>query len=327
MAFFELLLFVRESFLVRSLPWRHYLYLISYFVLFAASIASALFIIFNNKRENNEKRIVTVIHSYALIALIWGVTISLLDYIGGNEFPAVFFTILATIGGLLVLNPFIYVPLMILSGVSVILGMYFINPSLLSAGNIINISVLYIMIAVVSYRTTAVAISEADQKHFLTKISQIDALTGLKNENAYYRCLDKFDKDAENYAVIVMDVNGLKHTDDTYGHRYGAYLIQSAGRILPTVFKNCDIFHTGGDEFVCIVTTELPKLDEYLEDFAKTLEYQQITFDGQELFLSLARGVAIHQKGEKYSDVYQRADRDMYVNKPIVKAKYNIQGR
>ena len=195
----------------------------------------------------------------------------------------------------------------------------------------INNVVLFIMIGAVSYRTTAVAVHEEDKRKILIKIGNMDVLTGLKNENAYYKYLDDIDfKCAEkefDYAVIVMDLNGLKHVDDTYGHRFGAHLISKAGKILPTVFKNCEVFHTGGDEFVCVVVDEFPHLEEYLEDFANTLEYQVINFEGQDLVLSLARGVAIHKKGEKYNDTYQRADRDMYVNKPLVKQKHNIIGR
>ena len=167
--------------------------------------------------------------------------------------------------------------------------------------------------------------------HFNFDSINMDVLTGLKNENAYYKYLDDIDfKCAEkefDYAVIVMDVNGLKHVDDTYGHRFGAHLISKAGKILPTVFKNCDIFHTGGDEFVCVITTEFDNLEEFLEDFGNTLEYQIITYENVDLVLSLARGFAIHKKGEKYNDTYQRADREMYVNKEHVKAKHNIKGR
>ena len=151
-----------------------------------------------------------------------------------------------------------------------VVGMYFINSSLLTTGNVINITILYIMICIVSYRTTAVAVSEEDQRKVLTKLSNLDVLTGLKNENAYYRYLDKLDQRSKEedirYAVILMDVNGLKYTDDTFGHQYGAHLIHTAGQILPTVFKNSEIFHTGGDEFVCVVEKEIDNLDSFIED-------------------------------------------------------------
>ncbi len=328
----ELVFFVRELFIGRNNQTRHYLYLFSYVVLFASSIANAIFLITQRKRENNEKLITIIIHIYALVGLVWAVVISISDYIGHGEFPVVFFTLIAGAGGLIILNPFIYVPSMFLAVATLIASMYLIDPSFLTTGNVINMVILFVVIATVSWRTSAVAVSDEDTRNWLYKISMIDTLTGLKNENAYYRYLDKLD-DATNkglikeYAVIVMDVNGMKYTDDTYGHRFGAHLISCAGRLLPIVFRNCDIFHTGGDEFVCIITKEFNKLDEYLNTFSDTLEYQIVFFEGQELFLSLARGVAIHQDGEKFNETYQRADRDMYVNKPIIKEKYNIQGR
>lgn len=328
----ELVFFVRESFVTRSNTLRHIIYLSCYLLLFTSSIGSAIFLIAQRKHENNEKLITIIIHIYALVGLVWGVGISISDYIGHSEFPVVFFTLIAGAGGLIILNPFIYVPSMFVAGASLLVSMYLIDPTYLTTGNVINMVIIFLVIGIVSWRTCAVAVSDEDTRKWLYKISMIDTLTGLKNENAYYRYLDKLDDATskgliEEYAVIVMDVNGMKHTDDTYGHRFGAHLISCAGRLLPIVFRNCDIFHTGGDEFVCIITKEFNKLDEYLNTFSETLEYQTVFFEGQELFLSLARGVAIHLDGEKFNDTYQRADKDMYANKPIIKEKYNIQGR
>ncbi|MCQ2087721.1 MAG: GGDEF domain-containing protein [Bacilli bacterium] len=330
-AIFEVLLTIREFLLPHRDPFRHWAYIGSYFILFAASVASAIFLLVQRKKTGREKLIAIVIHVYAIVAMLWGLGVSLLDYMGGGVVPVVFFTILATIGGLLILNPFVYLPSMVVLLIGMIVGMYLINSELISIGNLINIIILFIMIGVVSYRTTAVAVIEEDQREILIKIGNMDTLTGLKNENAYYRFLDDLDdrsqKESFPYAVIVMDLNGLKHVDDTYGHRFGAHLISTAGKVLPTVFKNSEIFHTGGDEFVAVIVNEFEHLDEFLKDFENNLECQTISFEGVELTLSLARGVAIHEPGEKYNDTYQRADRDMYVNKPIVKAKHNIIGR
>lgn len=330
LAAFELGLFFREITLTRSNVFRHYFYIGCYVVLFIASIASAIFLMFQKNRKNNEKAIAIIFHIYAILGTAWGACISFADSMStsGSGFPIVYFTMLAALGGLLVLNPFVYFPVIIISAASLLVGIHYVDPGFINFGNITNFSVLVVIIAVVSYHTSAVAVSEELQRSAMMKMSTTDVLTSLKNENAYYRFLEKLDntEDAE-YAVIVMDLNGLKHTDDTYGHRFGAFLISLAGRTLPNVFLGAEIFHTGGDEFVCIITKDVEKLNDYLKTFEEKLEYSMVMFEGQELMLSLARGVAVHEKGEKYNDTYQRADRDMYVNKKYVKEKHNIQGR
>ena len=163
-------------------------------------------------------------------------------------------------------------------------------------------------------------------------LSRVDQLTGLQNETSYYHFLTEIDRAVEerraNFAVVVMDVNGLKITDDTYGHRFGCQLIIQAGHMLPAIFPGCRHFHIGGDEFVVIAEGEAREhLAEYMEEFRKRLTYSKITFEGVELVLSVASGVAYSSFGERYSEVFQRADEAMYANKKILKATYGIAGR
>ena len=163
-------------------------------------------------------------------------------------------------------------------------------------------------------------------------LSLVDQLTGLQNETAYYRFLVEIDRAVEerhaDFAVVVMDVNGLKITDDTYGHRYGCQLIIEAGHRLPAIFPGCQHFHIGGDEFVVVAEGDARKhLKEYMEEFRRRLTYTKITFEGQELVLSVAAGVSYSSFGESYSEVFQRADDAMYENKKILKATYGIGGR
>ena len=163
-------------------------------------------------------------------------------------------------------------------------------------------------------------------------LSRIDQLTGLQNETSYYHFLVEIDHAVEerraSFAVVVMDVNGLKMTDDTYGHRFGCQLIIEAGHRLPGIFPGCRHFHIGGDEFVVIAEGDAREhLEDYMEEFRKQLTYSHITFEGVELMLSVASGVAYSSFGETYSEVFQRADEAMYENKKILKKTYGIAGR
>lgn len=164
------------------------------------------------------------------------------------------------------------------------------------------------------------------------KLSFTDQLTGLGNETAYYRFLKKLDSESAGrgtpFAVVVMDVNGLKATDDTYGHRYGCHLIVTTGHRLPEIFPDCQQFHIGGDEFVIIAEGEAcERLDGYMQEFRRQMTYTKIRFNGRELILSVAAGVAYSSFGESYGEVFQRADDLMYENKKRLKETYNIAGR
>lgn len=327
---FEIYFLTRETIFYPHTGIRHPLYIICYSVMLAVSLAAAIFLFLQKYYWENEQVIVVVIHSYAFIALIWGTAVSLLDYVGGHVFPVVFFTILVTLGGLLVLNPFISIPTFTFFLVGLFIGMHLINPEILRLGTIINVSILFFMVCVISIKNTAVAITEEKQKQELISLSKHDVLTSLGNDCAYKEFLKNFDAKYGNdskYAIIVMDINALKCVNDQLGHRFGDSLITQAGERLGAIFNNTDIFHTSGDEFVGVVVDEFDSLDQITKQLKEKLEYVMTSFEGEEFPISIAFGVGIHEPGEEYKETYQRADSDMYKNKEIIKKKYGIKCR
>ncbi len=161
------------------------------------------------------------------------------------------------------------------------------------------------------------------------KLSYTDRLTGLGNESSYLRKIEQIERKSKTapirFAVVFLDVNGVKMTNDQYGHRYGCHLIVTTGQTLPSIFPTSDLYHIGGDEFVAIVKGEdLTYLNDRLLALDAALRYREIVYDGKELILSVAHGVSIYREGEKYSTVVQRADEDMYQNKRAIKMQYGL---
>lgn len=93
-------------------------------------------------------------------------------------------------------------------------------------------------------------------------ISTHDVLTGLYNRSGFMEKLSAADN-AENLPATIMfcDLNGLKLTNDVFGHRAGDELIKKCAGILKKVCRPDDIIaRTGGDEFVVY----LPKTDDIM---------------------------------------------------------------
>ncbi len=86
-------------------------------------------------------------------------------------------------------------------------------------------------------------------------LSYHDPLTGLGNRRLLDKQLCRIDR--EEYlpiSVIMGDVNGLKLTNDAFGHNAGDELIQKAASALRTLCRPDDIIcRYGGDEFVVIL--------------------------------------------------------------------------
>lgn len=88
----------------------------------------------------------------------------------------------------------------------------------------------------------------------LDKLYAIDSLTGIYNRNGFKRSAQSiFDSCIEQRRTVMVmfaDMDGLKHINDTFGHKAGDYAIRSIASILQEACTNEEIAcRFGGDEF------------------------------------------------------------------------------
>lgn len=87
----------------------------------------------------------------------------------------------------------------------------------------------------------------------LYEMSYTDALTGVKNRNAYNEFANNCrDNRIYNVGFAFLDINGLKQTNDTLGHYYGDQMILRLTTILKDYFSPEYIYRLSGDEFIVI---------------------------------------------------------------------------
>ena len=127
-----------------------------------------------------------------------------------------------------------------------------------------------------------------------------DELTGLKNRRAYQAEIERLN-DGGNMAdisIATMDINGLKITNDNFGHTAGDELIQAAANIMKEVFceNGWNVYRTGGDEFVAIICSPVSDLEVLVQDFKeqeKLFIHDKIT----ELSVSIGTVQGYNQRG------------------------------
>ena len=157
--------------------------------------------------------------------------------------------------------------------------------------------------------------------------ANIDALTGVKNRNAYRVYEDRLNAQIEmnrapDFAIVILDVNDLKKVNDTEGHKAGDQYLRDACKIICTTFKRSPVFRVGGDEF-CVLSQgdDYNRIDELVEQMNSHNE-EAIENGG----IVIALGMAKYDQEDKVAPVYERADRTMYENKSNLKARKKQRG-
>ncbi|MDF2472775.1 MAG: diguanylate cyclase and metal dependent phosphohydrolase [Anaerocolumna sp.] len=142
-----------------------------------------------------------------------------------------------------------------------------------------------------------------------------DYLTGLYNR-MYMEKITKEIDDSNNipFAYMIFDINGLKLTNDAFGHEMGDKLIITVAEILMDAFgQDGYVGRFGGDEFVAVLPgTDCEQADVIKKNILKAIAGTKM----DSVIVSVAIGYAIKSSAEQdILDVLREADYMMYKDK------------
>lgn len=150
--------------------------------------------------------------------------------------------------------------------------------------------------------------------------ANLDDLTGVKNKHAYIDMETRINelilaKNAPEFAIAVLDINGLKMINDNMGHQVGDEHIRKGCQIICKIFRHSPVFRIGGDEFAVIARdgdyNYIDKLMSLLEESnTKNIESGGVVIAG---------GVAKYTNERYVADLFAKADAKMYENKRHLK--------
>lgn len=167
----------------------------------------------------------------------------------------------------------------------------------------------------------------SDRQREVARQSISDALTGVLNRrglaNFFARELERPRVDDRGIAVIIVDLNGFKSINDTWGHAAGDTALCAVSRALQDALRTTDrVGRMGGDEFAIVLPDV--RSDDCVQLTQRIRQISPIVIDlvsadgclpsaGMRVGLSL--GLAVAEPGEAFDAVVQRADAEMYEDK------------
>lgn len=165
---------------------------------------------------------------------------------------------------------------------------------------------------------TFMDISERKKKEEEIKfLSCHDILTGLFNRRCLEESRDEIDKE-ENLplSVIFADINGLKMTNDIFGHSAGDSLIKKSAEILTLSCRKTDLVaRIGGDEFLILLPkTSTVEAEEILSRVKN--EFSNIRVKGMKCNISLGVDTKTSIK-QSLEEIMANAENKMYRDKAL----------
>jgi diguanylate cyclase (GGDEF)-like protein len=147
-----------------------------------------------------------------------------------------------------------------------------------------------------------------DSAKELAAQASTDSLTGLKNRREFDRALRTIPR--QPFAILSLDVDGLKVTNDTEGHAAGDSLLRLVGHTLGQLVRGWDVMaRVGGDEFAAL----LPEVGV----FGANVVAERMRLAMHALLLPGTRaritvGWSAAPAGADPVSVWQRADESLY---------------
>lgn len=172
-----------------------------------------------------------------------------------------------------------------------------------------------------------------------------DHLTGMLNKEAWKQDLEERLQTEEPFGVVLMDMDGFKKVNDSFGHGRGDSLLEQFGRHMRKHFKRAgdaltheqfikndhgaaNLSRFGGDEFGMSFSIDVSgkRVETEEQSMEQTIDYARSVIGGFEaaqpadiraLGFGVSIGGALRKRGEQIdvSELLQAADMEMYADK------------
>jgi diguanylate cyclase (GGDEF)-like protein/putative nucleotidyltransferase with HDIG domain len=172
-------------------------------------------------------------------------------------------------------------------------------------------------------RIAADAIRKSLEHAVTENYALTDPMTGLPNSRSLQLHFEKEAKRASrnegSFQLLVLDLDGFKTVNDTYGHNTGDKMLKAIGRVIREQLREYDFLaRYGGDEFIAIVpdtdSTDALELVRRIEDAVHS--FALVVSEAEIARVGVSIGTACYPiHGETFDQIVTSADKAMYLTK------------
>lgn len=248
----------------RSKQWLIIHLLCYVFLLLSALILLIYSLLHNRKIVKNHAVWKSIRLVFSIIAIGFGVYISYLDYLKGEQFITLM-TMTIIVFCFTVWRP-IYTLAFLISSY----GLFFVlcnNTIPASYATKVNLTIVLIIIMLSAFNAYRQKLNEArkderlEQAHdILLKLSISDEVTGIANMNYFrgqaFELINKPDITITDYIYLYLDIENFKMLNQKYGFWEGNTFLKGFADFLKSIFEDALIAHFSNDNFVILTKDE-----------------------------------------------------------------------
>jgi len=157
----------------------------------------------------------------------------------------------------------------------------------------------------------------------LVRQSVTDSMTGLYNHRRLLEWLEiefkRSERNLEPLSCVMVDIDHFKQVNDTYGHKFGDFVLQEFATLLRANIRKTDILgRYGGEEFLAILpNTDAVGAVNLAEKLRRLVEDLRIDQEGHQIRITASFGVASTSEGNVFNhdQLLQMTDKALYVAK------------
>ena len=143
-----------------------------------------------------------------------------------------------------------------------------------------------------------------------------DTRTGLFNKARWNELMAESNTEG-NCGILVLDMNGLKKINDTFGHEAGDRTILAFANILRSALPSSSVIcRWGGDEFsVMLPRVSRQKLEQYKQAICQTTEEYNNSDPEVKIYFAMGEVLSEEYPDKTRMELFRLADEKMYRNK------------